>query len=181
MNEFRLIERLRQGDDAALAEAIERYSGYVMAVVQHTLGTQASMEDKKELVSDVFVTLWRVAARLDAQKSLKLWFAVVARNRSLKWRRNFKGTEELHEDSLVSDEDVVTAPAERHEEAALVQNALAALDEENRTIFVRHYFEQESVGAIASATGMKESTVKSRLRRGRNKLKEQLLQEGYLP
>jgi RNA polymerase sigma-70 factor (ECF subfamily) len=81
---------LRRGDKQALERVIDEYSGYVAAVVRHTLDDargQLRAQDCEELVSDVFVALWRAASRLRADSRLKPWLAVAARNRALNWAR----------------------------------------------------------------------------------------------
>ncbi|MDR1422879.1 MAG: hypothetical protein LBI64_08480, partial [Coriobacteriales bacterium] len=86
----RLLKALRKGDRQALERAIDEYGGYVAAVVRHTLDDargQLRSEDCEELVSDVFVALWRTAPRLRADSRLKPWLAVVARNQALNWAR----------------------------------------------------------------------------------------------
>ena len=51
------------------------------------------------------------------------------------------------------------------------------LPPEDRDIFLRHYFWYQTVSQIARETGMNESTVKSRLKRGREKLRKKLVKE----
>ena len=87
MNEQELLADLRANDETALERVIEHFGGYVAAVVRNALGSQATAEDIEELVSDVFVALWKNASRLREGTSLKPWLAVVARNAALKWCR----------------------------------------------------------------------------------------------
>ena len=59
----------------------------------------------------------------------------------------------------------------REEERAQVRRAVEALPEVDREIFLRHYYYAQTVREIAGAMRLKEPTVKTRLRRGRERLK----------
>lgn len=179
MTETDLIAALRRGEVQALEKTIVMYSGYVMAVVQHTIGTSASEQDKEELVSDVFVALWKNATNLKPDSRLKAWLAMVARNAALNKVRRLHPTEELEEDFIVTDDSTTSMPVERSEQAKIVREAVDGLDEIDRGLFLRHYFWHQSIPAIAQDTGMNPSTIKSRLRRGRQRLKTVLIERGY--
>lgn len=179
MTDFELIAGLKRGDPAALEAAMDRYGGYVMAVVQHTLGASAAEEDKEELVSDAFVTLWRKANALAPDSRLKTWLAVVARNAALNRLRALRPGEELQEDLMATDGAEVSAPVERREQAELLRQAVDGLPVEDKALFLRHYYGHQSIPDIAQQTGMNASTIKSRLHRGRRALKDSLLQKGY--
>ena len=73
--------------------------------------------------------------------------------------------------------DDPAAALERAEEQALVRRAVFSLPDPDREIFLRHYYYAQTVREAAAAMGLNESTVKTRLRRGRIKLKELLTKE----
>lgn len=58
--------------------------------------------------------------------------------------------------------------------------ALEMLEPSDRELFVRHYYYGQTVEKAAEEMGMNRSTAKTRLRRGREKLKRQLEREGYI-
>ena len=66
---------------------------------------------------------------------------------------------------------------ERQEETQLVRQALLRLSPTDRDIFLRHYYWRQTVARIAEELGMNPSTVKSRLKRGREKLRNTLKKE----
>lgn len=179
MREMQWTAAIRDGDAAALERIIERYSGYVMAVVRHTLGQSATQQDREELVSDVFVALWKNPPVLEDDGKLKPWLAAVARNTALNRARSLRPSEELQEDFIVTDASAVTAPVERAEQARIVREAVDGLGSEDRGLFVRHYFWRQSIADISAETGMNPSTIKSHLFRGRQVLKAALAQKGY--
>ncbi len=174
MNDDRLLlEKLRRRDQQGLEEAIHRYGGYVAAVVRRTLGPFGVEQDGEELVSDVFVALWQNAEKLRDDSSLKNWLGAVARNGALKRLGRIRLEEPLEENLCFDWAD----PAREAEQRALVRKAVNSLGKKDREILIRHYFWYETVEQIARQKGMNPSTVKTRLRRGREKLRKELEKE----
>ena len=68
----------------------------------------------------------------------------------------------------------------RAEEGQLVRAAVDALPHQEREIFLRYYYYAQTMPEIAQRMDLNLSTVKTKLRRGRMKLKEQLTREGYV-
>lgn len=178
MNNREIITQLKMGDPEALACAMQTYSGYVMAVLSKTLGECAIPADKEELLTDVFVALWKNRETLREEGKLKFWLAVVARNAALQYLRRLHPVVPLEENLLSEEEAEVYLSAERAERIAMVRQAVNSLPEEDRDIFLRHYFWKQSVSAISAETGINASTIKSKLARGRKKLKVFLIKEG---
>ena len=61
----------------------------------------------------------------------------------------------------------------------LVRQALGSLPDQEKEIFLRYYYYAQSVKEVARSMGLKEGTVKTKLKRGRVKLKETLMREGF--
>jgi len=168
-----LLAKLRRQDQQGLEDAIHQYAGYVSAVVRKTLGPFGVEQDTEEIVSDVFVALWQKAGELRDDSSLKYWLAVVARNAALK-RLGRTRLEEPLEENLCFD---WLDPAQEAEQRMLVRKAIDSLGRKDREIMIRHYFWYETVERIAREMGMNPATVKTRLRRGREKLRKRLEKE----
>jgi len=177
MNEKELIMQLKNAEPAALEQAIREYSGYTMAVLSKILGNHAAPQDKEELLTDVFVALWKSRSMLREEGALKFWLAVVARNAAFGFLRKMRFTEPLEENRLTDEEADLFSVTERRERIQTVRQAVEILSEEDRDIFLRHYFWKQTVVRIADETGIKESTIKSKLSRGRKKLKAFLIRE----
>lgn len=173
--EQKLLEALRTQEPWGLEAAINRYAPYVAGVIKRVLGNLGTQEDLEELSSDVFVALWRQAPSLREDTSLKLWLGVVARNRALKHLRALRLELPLEDAFLPGPEP--TRFWERQEETQLVRQALLRLSPTDRDIFLRHYYWRQTVARIAEELGMNPSTVKSRLKRGREKLRNTLKKE----
>lgn len=177
MDDQALIRALQAGERSALRRTMEVYAGYTSAVLGNTLRGQARREDLEELLSDVFLSLWRSREGLDPDKSLKSWLAAVARNRAVDFLRRKKETHPVP-DGLPDPAPGPEEQAERREAEERLRALVEDMEEPDRTLFLRYYYEEEPLDQVCRDLKMCPSTARSRLCRGRRKLKERLTQEG---
>ena len=180
MREEAMIEKIRAGNPAGLEALMDRYLPYVSAVVWHILRSAMPVEDGEEVVSDVFLAAW---GRPEALRpgSVKAWLGAVARNKAKNRLRQVSQTLPLEEDALeLPGPDDPPGEYERAVERQQVRRAVDTLPGPDREIFLRHYYYAQTVQEIARCMHINESTIKTRLRRGRMKLKDILTREGFL-
>ena len=120
------------------------------------------------------MSLWRSAARIRPE-GVRTYIAAIARNRALDALR-------AHRLTLPLEDDILSLPSPWPDEAVmereLIERAAAAVDampEPDRGIFLRRYYYGRSVAEIAAALDMNVNTVKTRLRRGRERLRAELM------
>lgn len=176
MDETEALERLRKKNEAALVWLIERYAPYVNTVIYNIIGTVASPCDVEEVSSDVFLVLWQNAGAVREGK-VKAYLGAVARNKAREKLRSLGGELPLEEDVLSISN--LEHDLEEREQAELVRAAVEAMPSEDREIFLRHYYYFQPLARIAEELNMNLSTVKTRMRRGREKLKDELKRRGY--
>lgn len=173
-----ILRMLRGRDPKGLEQLMDRYTNYLSVIVWNMLHKDLSSEDAEEVVSDVFLAAWNQAHEIQAG-SLKSWLAAVARNKARDRLRRIRKELPLEEDVLeLPDENTPVTALEKKEEQALVRKAIDQLSEPDREIFLRHYYYIQSVQEISQTLHMKESTVKTKLRRGRMRLKTMLTRWG---
>lgn len=177
MEDRELIGHLQEDDRTALRQTMEIYAGYASAVLGNTLKGQAAREDLEELLSDVFLSLWENRRTLEPERSLKAWLGAVARNRAVDYLRRRRETHPVPE-GLPDPSPGPEERAERRETEERLRGLVEALEEPDRTLFLRYYYQEEPLDRICRELKMHPSTARSRLCRGRNRLKEQLAQEG---
>ena len=173
MTEAKALRQLQGGRGEALDYFIDRYAAYVAAIVRNILGGVLDETDMEEAAADVFIAFWRASGRVRAD-NLKAYLGAIARNEAKKRLRALGRELPLDDDILILSPDT---PEERLEERELrraVRQAVLAMDWPDREIFLRYYYYCQSVETLAREMDMKESTVKSRLRRGREKLRSVL-------
>jgi len=173
--------RLKAGDEHALGELFDLVAPWILGSVLHILHDE---DEAEEVVSDVFVQVWRHIHQHDAGRGpLVPWILSIARNRSLdalrrrrRWWRKSALLEQVH---AVEGGDIA---ADAPHEAAVpgwpvhreVHAALAALSEEQRRVVLLSYFEGLSHGEIAQRLHQPLGTVKTRLRSAHQRLTESL-------
>ncbi len=172
-----LLQRLRSDETAALEEIIAAYAPYVFSVLSRRLGFFRTPEDMEELASDVFFSLWRHRKRMRSDH-LRGWLSRVAENAAKDFLRRQRLKTVSAEDCLSLAESDAEALADTTLRRELLRRALDGLDPESREIFQRYYYQDCTVDQISQTLCMNPSTVKSRLRRGRQKLRQVLTEGG---
>ena len=170
-DEAELLQRLRNREKNSIDEAIQIYTPYLSTVLYHMAGNSLPKGDIEEIVADVFIVLWKNAGRIDLQKgTLRSYLAAVARNFALK-RINRKTDHIFLEDIELSDGKNFI---EENFHNNYVWETVMSLGEPDSEIFVRRYKFDEKIKDISKAMGLNISTVKTRLSRGKRKLRKML-------
>ena len=170
MNEAKALALLKKGDEEALSWFIDKYSNYVGTIVSNILQGSMSHEDVEEVTSDVFVTLWQSAEKL-YPLNLKGYLSRVARSLSMQKLRDKAAELPLDEDILILDDDSEFDRLAREDRDEMVRKAVYAMPQPDKEIFLRFYYYCQSVSVIADQMKMNPSTVKTKLRRGRERLR----------
>ena len=179
-----LMLRVKQGDVAAFTALVEKFKQPVLNMVSRTLRDDTEAED---LAQNVFVQVWKSAARYESTAKFSTWLFTIVRNLCLNEirRRSRHPAESLdaphpeQEDQpkhqfedvkLVSPPDTLL----RDELVAKVGEAIAALPENQRTALLLCRQDELSYEEIAAVLGCSVSATKSLIHRGRETLKERL-------
>ena len=175
-----LSARLRLGDSTALEEVMDKYTAYAAKIISVYLGRTLSQEDMEEVLSDVFVKLWNSRSRMEGE--VKPYLAAIARNAAKEKLRTARVTQMLPENFDL--EDPAPLPEkqiETGERSAELKEAIGRMKPEERELFFRFYYLEQTVEEIAVVMGKNASTLRTQLRRGRQKLKKDLLERGMVP
>jgi RNA polymerase sigma-70 factor (ECF subfamily) len=163
----RLLHRLAEGDQEALGSLYDLYSGFVNALALRILHDAAEAED---VVQEVFVQVWRQAARFDPERgNPESWLYTMARTRALDRLRRRASRREAGDEALP-----IGAASSATEEALAVRAALASLSPDQRCALELAYYEGLSQTEIASRLGQPLGTVKTRIRTAMIRLRESL-------
>lgn len=180
MRENMILYKLQSGDPTGLEALMDRYIPYVSAIVWNILRNAMTPQDAEEVVSDVFLAAWNQAKDIKPE-CIKAWLGAVARNKAKSKLREMGQELPLEEDILeLPDENTPDTAAEKAEEQQLVRKAIDRLGEPEREIFLRHYYYAQTVREISKRMHLNESTIKTKLSRGRLRLKTILLRWGVV-
>ena len=180
MTEEKLLRRLRKQDARALEALIDQYNAYVVSIVSAVLGENRRQEDVEELVSDVFLAVWNHAGAITPGK-LRPYIGMAARNTAKSFlRKNRILTMDLDEIPALPSGQTPESGLLQKEQRKLVRQAIEGMPEKDREIFLRYYYYCQTSAQIAREMGMEDSTVRVRLMRGRDRLKQTLCKEDVL-
>ena len=178
LTEEQALRQMKQGSQDALAWFIHQYGAYVSTIIYNIIGQRMSNADVEEASSDVFLALWNNAGKLHP-RAVRSWLATVARNTARSRLRRAQDTLPLDEMALITDDRAPEAALERQDTTACVRMALLSLSPVDREVFLRFYFYCQKTAAIAADMALNESTVRTKLNRGRAKLRDFLIREGH--
>lgn len=171
------IESSAAGDQSAFAALYDATSGVVFGLALRILSDRSEAE---EVATDVFLQVWREAARFDAARGSAIsWLLLLTRSRAIDRLRSRK-TARQAERSLEFAESVPDAgsdPGERSwisQQGSLVRRSLAGLPAEQRAALELAYFEGLTHPEIAERLQVPVGTAKTRIRLGMLKLRDAL-------
>jgi RNA polymerase sigma-70 factor, ECF subfamily len=166
-----LISRIAGGDQLAMRTLFCRHRVALYRWLLRLVGDETLAED---LLSDVFLDVWRHAASFEARSSVSTWLLAIARYKALSVRR--RRTDAELDDELASsladpaDDPEVTLQKENRAEA--LRQSLPWLSPKHREVMDLAYYHSKSVKEIAEIVGINEATVKTRMFYARKKLAE---------
>ncbi len=165
-DELKLLKKLRSKNLKSLKYAIDLYTPYISVVLYNYVGTKLSSCDIEEIISDCFVTLWKNADYIDLNKgTIRSYISKTAKNLALKRLSKY------HEYIPLDDVELFEKEAVNYD---YIWNYVMELGEPDSEIFVRFYKYDEKLKDIAKAMDIPLSTVKTKLSRGKEKLKNKL-------
>ena len=176
-----LMRRAASGEDAAFESLVRHFEGMVYSFALQSLRRR---EDAEDATQEVFLKLWRTLGTWRDEASVKTYIMRIARNTVIDMirRRNSHPTDSLtvedddnEERQLdIADTDTTSNPAAdyaRREQIEAVRRAIDELPPDHRELIILRDINGLSYDEIAEATGLYPGTVKSRLSRAREKLK----------
>jgi RNA polymerase sigma-70 factor (ECF subfamily) len=164
-----LIERIANGDQLAMRTLYARHRVMIYRWLLRLAGDQTSAED---LLSDVFLDVWRKAASFEGRSSVSTWLLAIARHKALSARRR-RTDMELDKElapTVVDPADNPELALQKKSRENLLRHCLAQLSPQHSEVIDLAYYHGKSIKEIAEIVGINEATVKSRAFYARKKL-----------
>ena len=183
-NDEDLVRLYYARDERALNETQNKHGRLIFKICKNILGND---EDAKEVCNSVYYTAWtRIPP--ERPRSLTAFLCHIARSLSINKQREKKRLKRRADDQSLSLDEAAELSAPSLEEqiasrelSGILNGFLGKLPEEDRRLFVRRYYFEESAEEIARCQKVSRKTVYNRLEKIRNALYETLKKEGYLP
>ena len=178
-NDVELIHRILDGDDTAFSDLVEKYQRQVHALAWRKIG---DFHFAEEITQDTFLKAYKKLATLKKPHRFAGWLYVIATHCCQDWLRKkqiqTESLEDIDSEKLEPEaysryvaEQEVKAIAETQRQ--VVKKLLATLPESERTVITLHYFGEMTCEKMSEFLGVSANTIKSRLRRARNRLKKE--------
>ena len=178
-SDVELVHRILDGDDSAFSELVKKYQKPVHALVWRKIG---DFHIAEEITQDTFLKAYQRLATLKKPQRFTSWLYVIAANNCRMWLRKKRlRTQPLEETNsaelekatysgyIIEENERTIAEAKRE----VVKRLLANLQESDRTVITLHYFGEMSAAEIGAFLGVSVNTIKSRLRRAQERLKQE--------
>lgn len=164
-----------------IEKMLQDFRGYVYKIIENNAGESLSYEDKEEIMSDVFLTVWHNKEKIDNKRPLKYYMAGIAKNLiSNKLRQQKKYNKQIEfKDIELQDLEEIDMVCERNQILKVISEELNNMKPRDYEVFAKYYYYSKSIREIAIELGMSETNVSVRLYRIKKKLKKELEKRGF--
>ena len=168
-----LLERIAKGGRTAMHVLYSRHNVRVYRFVLRMVRDTTMAED---LVSRVFLDVWRTASQFEGRSQVSTWLLSIARFKALTALRQRRHEDIDQEDMLeIADEaDTPEASLDRNTTSAILRACVAKLSPAHREIINLVYYHEKSVEEVGQIIGIPQSTVKTRMFYARKQLADLL-------
>jgi RNA polymerase sigma-70 factor (ECF subfamily) len=166
-----LIERIADRDQLAMRTLFARYRVALYRWLLRLVSDTATAED---LLSEVFLDVWRHAAGFEGRSSVSTWLLAIARNKAISARRR-RPDVELNDEltsTLADPADNPELMLEKKDREEVLRRSVAQLSQGHAEIIDLVYYHGKSVNEVAEVMGLNAATVKTRMFYARKKLAE---------
>jgi RNA polymerase sigma factor (sigma-70 family) len=182
MNEWTLIEQLKQGDEAAFKTIVETWQNMVYNTA---IGIVQNAEDAEDITQEVFVQVYQSVSSFKGDSKFSTWLYRIAITKSLDHERRKKRKKRVaFVKSLFGEESqaVIHPPDFNHpgvvldkkEDAATFFSVINKLPENQRIAFTLHKLEGLSYQEVSEVMKTTLSSVESLMHRAKNNLRKNL-------
>lgn len=168
-----LLESISDGDRTAMHTLYARHNVRVYRFILRIVRDTSIAED---LVSQVFLDVWRTAKQFEGRSQVSTWLLSIARFKALTAlrQRRFEDIDQDEVREIADDSDTPETSLERSTTSAILRACVAKLSPAHREIITLIYYHEKSVEEVGQIIGIPQSTVKTRMFYARKHLAELL-------
>ena len=168
-----LLEGIAGGEKASMHVLYARHNVRVYRFILRIVGDATIAED---LVSQVFLDVWRTAGQFEGRSQVSTWLLAIARFKALTALRNRKH-EDVDQDEVLAIPDTAENPEacmNRSQTSESLRRAVEQLSPAHREIIDLIYYHEKSVEEVGQIIGIPQATVKTRMFYARKQLADLL-------
>lgn len=154
---------------------------YYPHLIRYAEGFVFDKQDCEDIVQNLFIYFWENAHRIDIQHSLKYYFYQSVKNRCLNYLRDIHVRDKhkiLYQEALLNEDD--SSSWADVEIIRKVQEAIAQLPPQMAELFKQKYLFGRKYHEIAEINNISENTVKTQLKRGKDRMRKLMLEPSLL-
>jgi RNA polymerase sigma-70 factor (ECF subfamily) len=173
-----LLQSIAAGDKSAMHVLYARHNVRVYRFILRIVSYTTVAED---LVSQVFLDVWRTAGQFEGRSQVSTWMLAIARFKALTALRN-RRHEDLDQEEVLQIADTTDTPEaamDRSQTSSQLRKAIALLSPAHREIIDLVYYHEKSVEEVGQIIGIPQATVKTRMFYARKHLAELLKDAGF--
>ncbi len=172
-----LLNRIARGDKIPMQALFARYTMRVYRFVLRFVSDEALAED---IVSEVFVAVWRNASRFEGNSQVSTWILAIARFKALSSLRRRR-------DDVLDDAEAAAIPdtaddpeiaMQKKDRIAILRECMSHLSHNHREVIDLVYYHEQSIVAVAEIIGVPENTAKTRMFHARKQMSRLLQKAG---
>jgi RNA polymerase sigma-70 factor, ECF subfamily len=173
-----LIALIATHDQNAMHALFVRHNVRVFRFLARLVGDTAAAED---LVSEVFIEVWRHAGQFEARSKVSTWILAIARFKAAGLRRRRRPCDQIDESAVEAIEDTTDDPeltAQKKKCGTILRECIKQLSPAHREILDLIYYQEQSVADVAQIVGVPENTVKTRAFQARKRIAKLMAARG---
>ena len=178
IDDERLVEQFKRGDESAFDRIVEQYSSDIAALSNRLLGWSGEVDD---VVQDIFLAAFLGLKKFRCECSLKTWLFTITVNkcRSYRYKRmlRLRRIYQLSRQASLSPAPTANKAPMDSETFESVRRAIAALPTKYREPVVLRYLQELSADEISRVLGISKNALQVRLNRARARLREELAEQ----
>lgn len=175
-----ILKDYRMNGKLDMDKLLDNFYGYVYIIVKNGVSVYLTDEDMEEIISDVFIAIWKNNERLADTINVKPYLSGIAKNViKNKYRKTELNFSILDYEQQIVCHDNLEEIVEENEQNNMITEYLKTLKQEEYEIFIMFYYEAKTIKEIAKILNCSTSKVKVVLHRVRKKIKRNLEDGGY--
>lgn len=173
----KLVAQIAKGDKDAMRVLFARHHVRVFRFLLRMVNNEDTAQD---LLNEVFIDVWRGAAKFEARSQVTTWILGIARFKALSAlrRRPFEALDDEVAESIEEPGDDPETAMQKADRSAVLQACLRQLSSAHRQVIDLVYYHEQSIEEIARIVGVPENTVKTRVFHARKRIAELMAARG---
>lgn len=176
-NDNEIISIVLKGNQQAYAELVKRYQNFVFTICQRYT---TSREDAEEISQDIFVKAYRSLADFRGDSKFSTWLYTIANTSCITFLRKKRlDTHSLDDERVFAVADNIEGgmkanQVESKSRTTMVNEAIKLLSPDDAKVITLFYKGEQSLEEIGEIMGLDPNTVKVKLHRARQRLKDKM-------